>query len=307
LAIRDRPVFGILQIGTSAEVDENHLTALSTVANHLSLALDRFATSRREVRAREHAQFLEHQAMELLRREEEAHAKAEAAIRTRDEFLALASHDLNDLMSVASLSGYNLLNTRTWTEAAWREQVEGFVRSVKLMRVLLKDLIDTAAVERERLLVSPRPHPVAPLVIETVDTYRVLAAARDIAIRSQVPADLPFISVDGRRFEQVLGNLLKNAIAFSPAGDTITIHAEQVNDEVRFLVTDHGPGVAPEHQKLVFQRSWRGRPGGSTGHGLGLFIAKTLVEGHGGRIGVDTPDQGSTFWFTMPVARSETE
>jgi signal transduction histidine kinase len=303
LAIRDRPVFGTLQLETLAEVDENHLTVLSIVANHLSLALDQFAASRREVRVRERAQSLEHQAIASLRNEEAARGMAEEAIRTRDQFLALVSHDLNDLMSAATLTSDYLLNMRAWDPAEWRQHAEGFAQSVKLMRALLRDLIDTAALEKEQLSVFPRPHPVAPLVGETVDTYRALAETKQVHILSDVPTDLPAVSTDGNRFQQILGNLVKNAIKFSRAKDTVTVKAQRDGDHVHFAVTDRGPGIPAANRGMVFGRSWQGQSNGPTGHGLGLFIAQTLVERHGGRIGFESePEQGSTFWFTIPIA-----
>jgi signal transduction histidine kinase len=284
-------------------VDENQLTFLNTLVNQLSVALDRFASSRREVRARERAQSLEQQATELLKREEAAHAEAHVAIRNRDQFLAVVSHDLRDLVGAASLASHNLFNTPVGEEPNWRRRLESFDRSVTLMSSLLDDLVDTAAQETGHLSVSPRPHAAAPLVQQTIDTFRALAEGRSIEVRTDTPTDLPPILADPRRFQQILGNLLKNAIAFSPAGGTITILAKPQQAEVRFSVADNGPGMRPQDQELVFKRFWRNQSSGSKGSGLGLFIAKALVEKHGGRIGVASElGKGSTFWFTIPVA-----
>ena len=305
LVIRQRPVFGALQVEPLEVMDENQLTFLNTVVNQLSIALDRFATSRRETRLRERAQALERQATALLRREEEAHAEAHAAIRGRDQFLAVVSHDLRDLVSAASLASHNLLHTPIGQEPDWRRRLESFDRSVTLMRTLLDDLVDTAALETGYLSVSPEPAAAASLIEQTIDTFRAVAEARSVTIQSSAPPGLPAIAADPRRFQQILGNLVKNAIAFSPAGGTVMIQAKPQPGEVLVGVTDNGPGMPPEDRELVFRRFWRNQSSGSKGSGLGLFIAKTLVEKHGGRIGVDSePGKGSTFGFTMPVAPS---
>jgi signal transduction histidine kinase len=297
-------VFGALQIEPVETVDENQLTVLNTVVNQLAIALDRHAAGRREIRARERAVSLEKQATDLLKREEAAHEEAQAAIQNRDQFLAVVSHDLKDLVSAASLASHNLLNTPIGHEPDWRRRLEIFDRSVTLMRGLLEDLVDTASLDTGQLSVAPTSTDAGSLVTQTVDTFRAVAESRSVEIRTDMPAEMPSILVDPRRFQQILGNLVKNAIAFSYAGGAVVIQARRVNDQVRFAVTDNGPGVLPQDREQVFQRFWRNQSSGSKGSGLGLFIAKTLVDKHGGRIGVDSQlGKGSTFWFTIPVVK----
>jgi signal transduction histidine kinase len=120
-----------------------------------------------------------------------------------------------------------------------------------------------------------------------------------VDLRSEVEAGLPTIEVDRLRVGEVLANILTNALRHTPAGGRSTVAAELVGGEVRFVVSDTGPGIAPEQLPHVFDRFSRSPD--SPGAGLGLAIAKTLVEAHGGRIRAESGATGTTISFTLPV------
>jgi len=149
--------------------------------------------------------------------------------------------------------------------------------------------------------------PVSPeeLVVSVAEMFRDAAREKAISLETQVAPSLPIIMADPDRLRQVFGNLISNALRHTPAGGRITLAASALDGAVQFSVSDTGPGLTPEEQAQVFERFWRAdtsrsRDGG--GSGLGLTIARYLVEAHGGDIGVESaPDQGARFWFTIPV------
>lgn len=234
--------------------------------------------------------------------------QAETSARLRDEVLAIVSHDLRNPLSVVSFASEALL--RAWSaepeRAAERRQLEGIALSAERMRRLINDLLDVARADAGRLAVDPVPVPVGRLVLDALEAHAPLAEARAILTRVRIPAEPPPVLADPDRVLQVLSNLLGNAIRFTPRGGGITLAAEADAREVRFSVADTGPGIAPEHLPHVFDRFWRAQRARRGGAGLGLAIARGLVEAHGGRIWAESvPGEGSTFTFTLPRADVE--
>jgi two-component system, chemotaxis family, sensor kinase Cph1 len=113
--------------------------------------------------------------------------------------------------------------------------------------------------------------------------------------------DLPRLEADPERIFRVLSNLLANAVKFTPEGGTITLRAVQHGDELLIAVIDTGPGIAADHLPYVFERYWKGRPASEAGAGLGLYIAKGIIEAHGGRIWAESSSRGASVMFTLPV------
>jgi signal transduction histidine kinase len=141
------------------------------------------------------------------------------------------------------------------------------------------------------------------LIVETLDGFSPLALDASLDLQADAPATLPMVMGDRGRLLQVLSNLVGNAIKFTAAGGRIRIGAEQRDDEVCFWVADTGSGIEAEALSYIFDRFWQAGRTDRRGSGLGLFIAKALVEAHGGRIWVESaPRQGSTFYFTVSVA-----
>jgi two-component system, NtrC family, sensor histidine kinase KinB len=136
-----------------------------------------------------------------------------------------------------------------------------------------------------------------------VDVHRSAAELQQVSIRAEAYPGLPEVFADPDRLQLVFTNLLTNAIRYSSRGSEILVRAVPAHELVRFEVADHGSGIPPEHQAALFEKFFRvpGSPAG--GAGLGLFIARGIVQAHDGRIGVDSePGQGATFWFTIPAA-----
>jgi signal transduction histidine kinase len=141
------------------------------------------------------------------------------------------------------------------------------------------------------------------LVTEAVEMLRPLAASSAIELTLEAAPELPHVSADPHRIQQVLSNLIGNAIKFTPRGGRITVSTEPVAGELRVAVSDTGPGIPAEQLPHIFGHFWQGAHTDRRGVGLGLSIAKGIVEAHGGRIWVESiVGEGSRFVFTLPVA-----
>jgi signal transduction histidine kinase len=196
-----------------------------------------------------------------------------------------------------------LLEIGSPERTAERKQLDIMRRAAERMNRLIQDLLDVRRIETGRLVVEPRAAGVNALVEEAVEMLRPLATAASLDLTSEVPADLPPVLADGGRILQVLSNLVGNAIKFTPAGGRITLSASRVDDEVRFSIADSGPGIAADQLPHVFGQFWQGNHADRRGVGLGLAIAKGIVEAHRGRIWVESQlGEGSRFYFTLPIA-----
>ena len=150
---------------------------------------------------------------------------------------------------------------------------------------------------------SRGPREVQSVLDEACSSLRPLAAEKGIELVCAVGDGCPPVNADRDRLLQVLSNLVGNAIKFTAEGGRITLRTEPMSREVRFVVADTGMGIVPEHLPHLFDRFWQANRAHRQGAGLGLAIAKGIVEAHGGRILVEsTPGQGTTFFFTIPAA-----
>jgi len=170
------------------------------------------------------------------------------------------------------------------------------------MKRLIMDLLDLASIEAGQLALELEIREVIPLVEEVGQANAAAAAKKQLRIASELPSEPLEIQCDRERLVQVLGNLVNNAIKFTPESGTIKLSVERRHDEVQFSVEDSGVGIRAEDLPHVFDRFWRLKKTGRRGTGLGLSIAQGLVARHGGRIWVEsTFGQGTTFFFTIPI------
>jgi phosphoserine phosphatase RsbU/P len=250
---------------------------------------------------------LELERQQLLVREREARALAEAAARARDEVLRVVSHDLGNSLSAVKIHAVVLGRSLDLQEAVPEvsERIAAIKDLVVQMYRLRSDLLDIASIEAGHLSVEPRPLELQPLVDAAVHAVLDRAAEKSIRLEVDVSDGGPIVLADRDRILQVLGNLLGNAVKFTPEGGRITLCAESSGDEVEFSVADSGVGIAPEHLPHIFDRFWNVKPGNPGGTGLGLAIARGIVEAHGGHVRVESrPGDGSTFFFTLPAERA---
>jgi signal transduction histidine kinase len=220
------------------------------------------------------------------------------AIRTQEAFVATVSHDLKNPLNALLMSAELL--RRKVPEEPVQKHYEVLDRCVERMMQLIRHLLDASAIERRRLTLERRPEDTLSLANEALEMLRPLATNKNLSL--QVQGEQLHAYCDRERVLQVLSNLLGNAIKFSPERGAITVRTGRVKDAVCVSVEDNGPGIEPGSLGRVFERYWHAKPAAGGGTGLGLFIAKGIVEAHGGRIWVEsTVGVGSAFYFTLPT------
>lgn len=226
---------------------------------------------------------------------------AEQASRARDDVLAIVAHDLRNPLNTIHLATSLLLETVP--EAAHRKHLAIVSRSVDRMNRLIQDLLEVTRLESGKLSMELRAEAVAPLLAEAETMLCPLAAASSIQLEPMIPDDLPAAIMDSARILQVISNLVGNAIKFTPQHGVIRLGCEAIEGQVRFSVSDTGRGIPPEQLPHIFNRFWQASRGDRRGLGLGLSIARGIVEAHGGSIWVESViGTGTTFYFTLPMA-----
>ncbi len=243
--------------------------------------------------------------------EEAARQQAQQAIRAREDLLAVVSHDLRSPLASITLGATMLANALPSAGEDGRRArrtAESILRSAEQMGHLISDLLDAARIEAGGLSVAQERNDAAAIIGEALELIRPLAESKRLKIAQDVAAELPPILSDRDRILQVLENLFDNAVKFTPEDGVITIAAEAEGDSVRFRVADTGPGIPSDALPHLFDRYWQASHSRRGGAGLGLYIAKGIVESHGGRLWATSgPGQGSTFSFTLPAARAPEE
>jgi signal transduction histidine kinase len=180
-------------------------------------------------------------------------------------------------------------------------------RTARRMRSLMEDLLSAGSIQSGHFVVAPRKTALQGIIDEAVESVRPVVEGRGQCIDVELPVATDWVLADQRYARQVLSNLLANASKYSPEQSVIRIVASQpAPSVVRICVEDHGPGIPPEQQAGLFERFYRVRSDSDVpGVGLGLAIAKGIVEAHGGSIGIDSaPGTGTRVWFTLPAATS---
>ena len=234
-------------------------------------------------------------------------ARTDSAISMRDEFLSVVSHELrnqlNSVVLLATLIGEAVLQDNHV------EQVAAHARRTRRagarMDRLIGDLIDVASIDAGRLAVRPEELDPTALVNEAVTSLEEQAAASQLCLSVEIVAPMPAVALDSARILQVLINLLTNAFKFTPPNGKVAVRVEQSGEELRFSVSDSGAGIPAERLESVFERYVQLDKTDRRGLGLGLYISKCIVQGHAGRIWVEsTLGKGSNFCFALPLVKT---
>jgi PAS domain S-box-containing protein len=232
--------------------------------------------------------------------------EAQQATRARDDVLAVVAHDLRNPLNTVTMAVSLMLETTPPERVEERRQVEILRRAADRMNRMIQDLLDVKRMESGRLTTDLKPELPETLINDTIDMLRPLAAGSTIRLEADIEDDLPPVLADAARVQQVLSNLVGNAVKFTPRSGRITVCAEHIDGEVRFGVIDTGPGIPAEQLPHIFGRFWQAKSD-HRGIGLGLAIAKGIVEAHNGRIWVESHvGLGSTFYFTLPTTTDKT-
>jgi signal transduction histidine kinase len=223
--------------------------------------------------------------------------------RLRRDLVANVSHELKTPISALRAHLENLLDG---VESADPQTLQVMLAQSERLGRLVDQLLELSRLESGDVPLDRRAVPLPPLVARVLSEIRVTSSRRDVELSEEVDEDLPPVFADAERVHQVLFNLLDNAVRFTPAGGSVSISAARRNGAVEVTVSDTGPGISAEHLPRVFDRFYRVDPARSRdegGTGIGLAIARSVVEAHGGRIwAASEPGRGSAFTFELPAA-----
>jgi signal transduction histidine kinase len=232
-------------------------------------------------------------------------ARSDSELGKRDDFMGIVSHDLLNMLN--AVVGVSVLIETEVSRDNHVERVLTHARRIQRagsrMRRLVGDLVDVASIEAGMLTVTPVDSDPAEVVTEAVEIFQAQGVASGLAVRAEIIQPLPRASFDPARILQVIGNLLSNAVKFAPSPGSVNVRVERVGDNIVFAVTDNGEGIPADKLNAVFERFVQltsdHRRGGV---GLGLYISKCIIEGHGGQIWAESRSgSGSTFSFAVPI------
>ncbi len=230
----------------------------------------------------------------LLESEQAAHAEADLANGVKDQFLALLSHELRTPLT--SILGWSdLLTTGKLDAAATKRALEIIVRNSRAQRQLIDDLLDISGIITGKLRLDVRPMELAPIIEAVVESVRPAADAKSLHLQTALDSISPIIGDPGR-IQQIIWNILTNAIKFTPKGGRVQVRLERVDSYVEITMRDTGQGIAPEFLPHVFERFRQSDSSSTRSHGglgLGLSIVRQLIELHGGTVGAESPGEGA--------------
>ncbi len=228
------------------------------------------------------------------------------ASQARDELLGVVSHDLRNPLSAISMCARVLADHPPSEAGARSEVANAILDSVAAMQRLIQDLLDAATIESGHLRLTPDLADAAAVVKRAASMVIEAADDRGVGLVVAAASGLPPVRIDALRIEQVVANLLGNAVKFTERGGEVRVDVRQTTDGVRIAVTDTGIGIPPDALPHIFDRFWHARRSSRTaGTGLGLAIAKGIVDAHGGALEVSSEmGKGSTFSFVLPIGES---
>jgi PAS domain S-box-containing protein len=230
------------------------------------------------------------------------HDTVRASLRARDEMVGVVSHDLRNPVAAVKMLSRTLLRGDGSQDDA-RKSMELIAQAAEQMDALIRDLLDVNRLDAGKLGIAAEPVDPSALLSESLQTLRPLVDEKGIHLDVQIETGLPKVMADRERIQQTLSNLVGNAIKFSPRGSKIVVLARRDSGEVVISVLDSGKGIAPDQLPRVFDRYWQSSRTDRQGAGLGLAIAKGIVETHGGRIWIESkPGEGTRASFTLPAA-----
>jgi signal transduction histidine kinase len=269
---------------------------------------ERFRTDAATEMGRTHHQASARSSADLLSQEQESHRKTRTDLTTREEFLAIVSHDLRNPLNHISMAAQELSEEPGEPQDV-KEIAASIKRSAGEMLRLIQDLLDLERIAVGKLVLHYEKHDICEIIKEAVGDFKKDAAAKGITLIAKPEIGCDDVFCDRSRVQQVLSNLIGNAIKFTPAKGQICVSCARTGEgkDVQVSVSDTGAGIATEKIESIFQRFSQINSRDRRGIGLGLYIAKMMVEEHPGRIWVDSKvGEGSTFHFTLPVRSSPT-
>src|SRR5690606_17821921 len=221
----------------------------------------------------------------------------------KDEFIALASHELRTPLT--TINGYLQIVKKKLDDPKKITFIDKTLNQVTKLTKLVAEMLDISRIETGKLDFAMEPFDIRELVNDVVDTFRYAEASHTITFAEQ--GDPVPVMADKMRIEQVVTNLLGNAIKYSPQSNRVEVLLEYEDDSVRVNIKDQGIGITEEQQKQLFTRFYRAEGTDKIpGVGIGLYLSKEIIERHGGTVGVESVfGKGSMFYFTLPIAQNK--
>ena len=290
-------VYGVIEFFSTEPIDANDklLDMLDAVGSEIGQFIQR--------------KQIEQEREGLLQREKVLREEAETANRMKDEFLATLSHELRTPLN--SILGWSqIILGNMVDEDGMKTALETIHRNATAQAQLIEELLEASRLITGKILLNLEPTELVPVIETAIDIVRPRAAAKDIEIVTDFENEVTSITSDSTRLQQMVWNLLTNAIKFTPIGGKITVDTRLVKDNVQIVVRDSGMGISPDFLPFVFDR-FRQQDSTSTrrhdGLGLGLAIVRHLAELHGGSVSAESEgeNKGSTFIISLPVLQSE--
>ena len=240
---------------------------------------------------------------------EERDIRRQQELKMKDQFISHVSHELRSpLAAIYEFVTILLDGLAGEIPGEQREHLETMLRNTKQLKTMIDDLLDVSRAQTGKLTVLPRYLGITEPISESLESCGATASAKDIELSAEVSDDMPPAYADGQRVQQIVTNLLNNAIKFTPESGSVTVRAGIDENDPDFLcvsVSDTGCGISDENGERIFEQIYQVQHNGDAGRkglGLGLYICKELVSQHGGRIWVESElHHGSTFFFTLPV------
>jgi PAS domain S-box-containing protein len=231
--------------------------------------------------------------------------EAKDAIQTREDVLAIVSHDLKNPLSVININVQLLREMRSRVEGEqerFLKSLSYIERASEVMLRLVQSVLDFAKIQSGTFAITRGSARIDSLLSYVAEQFRPLADERGVELAVRFDQGLNEIDCDLIRIQQVLSNLIGNSLKFTPKGGRIVVSAKRADGNAEFSIVDTGKGIAPEHLSHLFERYWQPKESMGLGSGLGLSIAKGIVEAHRGRIRVESEvGKGSRFTFTLPL------
>jgi signal transduction histidine kinase len=229
--------------------------------------------------------------------------RREALDRVRGDVVATVSHEIRSpLTSVKGFTRTLLARWDRFSDEQKRAMLETIDADADRVTRLLRELLDVSRIDAGRVQLHRRPTEVAAVVHTVVEKAALGDLGRDRDLRVEADPGLPTVPADPDKVEQIVTNLLENALAYAPDSPVWLQLTDDGDHGIRLSVVDHGPGIAPDQRRAVFRKFGRGRDNRRAGTGLGLFITRGLIEAHGGRVWLDEEvDEGATFHVTFPA------
>lgn len=274
---------------------ERELNLLQTIAYHAGYAIERQLAERERAR--------------LLEREHQARTQAERANYLKDEFLAIVSHEIRTPLN-AIIGWCEIIRSRQLDSASFSRAIDTILRNGHLQAQLIDDIIDVSRIITGKLELHLEPVDLTSVARAAIDSIRPAAEAKKLVVTGKLQAGSAIVSGDSQRLQQVISNVLSNAVKFSPEHASIEVQLHRDERSVSVVIIDKGQGIPAEFLPHVFDRFRQGD--GSTtrkhgGLGLGLAIAKNIVELHEGTIKVESPEPGKGTRVTVQLPLAATD